>query len=121
MKPEQLKRLQHVTELVAEEFIIEADPNNWSGGANVSPKDLDKTTRGNRHWDKKNAILTGTLLARMMDLAEGRTKEAKDDDESEKKVDEYEARAQALLNDVERRRQAKEMTEKIIEKAHGAN
>lgn len=104
MTPEQYTRLQSAIEMVADVFVDEADPRNWSGGVS-SLSEMDKTTRGNRYWDKKNAIQTGTLLARMMDLQNGKTKEAGNVDAIEDKTAEYE-------------KKAKELVQKIIEKAH---
>lgn len=67
MRQDQLDRLEDIEERVAEVFMAEADPDGWNG-AGVSLKDMDEKTRGGRYWDKKNAIQTGTLLARVQDL-----------------------------------------------------
>lgn len=107
MTPEQFDRLQETIEMVADVFIDEADPRNWSGGLSLLAE-LDKDTRGDRYWDKKNAIQTGSLLARMMDLQKGRTKEVGDEDAEENKIADYE-------------KEAKKLVDKIVEKASAKN
>ena len=67
MRPDQLARLNELTEELADVFISEADPENWSG-AGIVPRDMTKEERGNRHWDKKGAMGTGGLLRYTLDL-----------------------------------------------------
>lgn len=67
MRQDQIDRLQDLAEQIGEVFLEEADPQNWNG-AGLPLSGMDKDTRGGRYWDKKNAIQTGTLLARVLDL-----------------------------------------------------
>lgn len=107
MRFDQLARLKELAEEVAEVFIYEADPRAWSGhGQDLA--DMDAETRGNRYWDKKNAIQTGTLLARVLDLAE-RDDRAGDgarvaDEDAEEQVSRFEQKAKELLKHAQRGR-----------------
>ena len=69
MRQDQIDRLNDLAESVGEVFIDEADPANWTG-AGIPLADMNKDQRGGRYWDKKNAIQTGALLARILDLSE---------------------------------------------------
>lgn len=105
MKPDQLERLQAVASTIAEVFIVEADPANWSGH-NQGLAEMDAETRGARYWDKKNAIQTGTLLARVLDLSRydqnaGKGNAMKEDT-AEKEIKQFEARAKKLIDDIQR-------------------
>jgi hypothetical protein len=102
MRQDQIDRLNTLAEDVGEVFLQEADPNTWTG-AGAPLADLDPKKRGDRYWDKKNAIQTGTLLARILDLAE-RDKRSADtkmpEDDAEKEVSRYEKRAKDLLDGI---------------------
>jgi hypothetical protein len=106
MRDDQLDRLKELAESVAEVFIQEADPQTWSG-AGILMADMDVQTRGDRYWCKKNAIQTGSLLARVLDLAERETrptwKEHADDDDAEKDIADFEKKAKKLLDAVNQR------------------
>lgn len=69
MRQDQIDRLNDLAESVGEVFINEADPENWTGSG-IPLAGMDKDQRGGRYWDKKNAIQTGALLARILDLSE---------------------------------------------------
>lgn len=101
MRKDQIERLNDLAERIGEVFIEEADPQNWSG-AGLPLSGLDTENRGNRYWDKKNAIQTGSLLARVIDLAERDTRAgpsaATDPDDAEKDIRKYEKQAKDLLD-----------------------
>lgn len=67
MRPDQLQRLQELSEELADVFIHEADPENWSGSG-IIPRDMTKEERGNRAWDKRGAMGTGGVLRYTLDL-----------------------------------------------------
>ena len=67
MREDQYKRLQGLSEKLAEAFIEEADPATWSG-AGKNPAQMDKAERGDRYWCKRNAAATGALLLRVGSL-----------------------------------------------------
>lgn len=101
MKPEQLDRLLDIAERVTTVFIDEANPDHWSGSG-LSLAEMDVETRGARYWDKKNAIQTGTLLARIIDLSKydknaGKGKEMHED-KAEKEIKQFEALAKKLID-----------------------
>ena len=100
MRQDQIARLQELAESITEVFIEEADPDNWNG-AGQPLSTIPVETRGNRYWDKKNAIQTGTLLARVLDLRDRdknagggvKVSEADADDE----IKQYEKKAKELI------------------------
>lgn len=67
MRPDQLQRLQELSEKLADSFLLEADPGEWPGDAKA-PADLTKQERGDRYWCKKNAMATGGVLRFTMDI-----------------------------------------------------
>lgn len=106
MRDDQISRLKELSQEIAEAFIEEADPRMWSG-AGIPLADMDGETRGNRYWDKKNAIQTGTLLARVMDLAAHDSRvgpsRSMPEDDAEKSIAAFEKKAKELISDIEKR------------------
>lgn len=107
MRDDQLARLTTLAEEVADVFIFETDPQTWSG-AGMDMADMDKQTRGDRYWCKKNAIQTGTLLARVLDLAErnkGTGKSAhREEEDTEKEIKRFEKMATDRVNAAQKAR-----------------
>lgn len=112
MTDDQYQRLQALTEKLMDVFLTEADPENWPG-AGILPNAMDKETRGNRYWCKKDAAATLTLNMRaitMIDAIRRRTPEdgeppageIPDGEDSEQSVDaeldKYEKQAAALVD-----------------------
>lgn len=100
MRKDQLERLYDLSEKIAEVFLEESDPDMWNGSG-IPLASMDKETRGDRLWDKKNAIQTGALLARVLDLRE---REPNRRHHTEREVDDelkkYEKQAREMLNAV---------------------
>jgi hypothetical protein len=67
MRPDQLTRLQELTEKLAERFLLEADPAEWPGDGQV-PAGMTQQQRGDAYWCKKNAMATGGVLRFTMDI-----------------------------------------------------
>lgn len=67
MREDQYKRLQALSEELTDVFIDEADPAKWPG-AGVELQSMDKATRGDRYWSKKNAAATVMLIGRVENL-----------------------------------------------------
>lgn len=67
MRQDQYEKLQELTEKLTDVFLAEADPDKWSG-TGIEPSKMDKTTRGDRYYDKKNAAATLTVLIRTTSL-----------------------------------------------------
>lgn len=108
MRKDQIERLKYLSETIGEVFLDEADPENWSG-AGLALSAMDKDTRGGRYWDKKNAIQTGSLLSRVLELSErdqhnGSSPMPEDDAEGE--IDKYEKKAKDLLNAIQAKSRA---------------
>lgn len=104
MRKDQIERLQDLAEQIGEVFIEEADPQNWNG-AGVPLAQLDKEARGGRYWDKKNAIQTGTLLARVLDLRDRDSRVIGEgskmtEQDSEQEIKRFEKQAKDMVNAV---------------------
>ena len=102
MREDQIKRLEELAERLADLFLIEADPDNWSGAGEM-PNDMDTQTRGNRHWDRKGAMGTGGVLRYTLDLVKvhqvpNGQDEAEQDADLDKKIKDAEKRAAAAVN-----------------------
>lgn len=106
MRDDQIQRLQDMAEAVAEIFIEETDPQTWSG-AGVPMADMDSQTRGDRYWCKKNAIQTGTLLARVLDLAQHGKRPIHaaqmENDSADKEIANFEKQATKLINAIQQK------------------
>lgn len=63
MRPDQIQRLRELQEKLADVVLEEADPDTWPG-AGMPLADVDRETRGDRFWCKKNAAATFALLER---------------------------------------------------------
>lgn len=120
MRPDQLAQLEDLAEKLADVFIIEADPANWTG-AGTLPCDMDPQTRGDRHWDRKGAIGTGGVLNTTLNLIKhygpGGDGEGRGDaDDLDKIVHDAERKAKAALAGLMNRAQGKA---KFDAKVHG--
>lgn len=67
MRPDQLKRIEELTESLSDRFIAEADPSEWPG-AGKPLAEWSNEERGNAYWAKKNAMATGGVLRYTLDL-----------------------------------------------------
>lgn len=115
MRPDQYTKLQSLSEKLADVFIQEANPDNWPG-AGLLPADMDKQTRGDRYWVKKNAVATLSLLTKM-DTLKGVAAPAADSAETEGLLDEEIASAEkeaAKLLDTMTRRDKKVIFDKRV-------
>lgn len=98
MREDQVKRLQELSEKLADVFIYEADPAEWPGNGQ-SLADMSQQDRGNAYWAKKNAMATGGVLRYTLDLidkhAGSEPDDAEKDADMEKRIKEAERRAAA--------------------------
>jgi hypothetical protein len=85
MRDDQRKRLQDLSERLADSFLLEADPGEWPGDGRP-PADLTQQERGDRYWCKKNAMATGGVLKFVLDL-QARTGAEGGDPERESDID----------------------------------
>jgi len=105
MRPDQIEQLKELAERLADVFIMEADPVNWSGAGKL-PADMEKDERGNRVWEKRGAMATGGVLKYTLDLtAQGHASKINDDeeqahrdDELDSKIEDAQKRAKAALD-----------------------
>lgn len=67
MRQDQFERLQSLSEKLTDVFLEEADSDMWPG-AGVPLQSMDKATRGDRYWSKKNAAATVMLIGRVENL-----------------------------------------------------
>lgn len=99
MRPDQLQRLNDLSEKLADAFLVEADPSEWPGDGK-SPADISQQERGDRYWCKKNAMATAGVLRFALDLTAkappGETDHARDSD-MDRKIAEAEKRASAAV------------------------
>lgn len=104
MRPDQIERLNDLSERLADRFLIEADPAEWPG-SDSPPADITQQERGDAYWCKKNAMATGGVLRYTLDLVKnhaGEVQAAEDDTAAEsdldKKIREAERRASAAVS-----------------------
>lgn len=102
MRPDQLARLEALSEKLADKVLDEADPETWPG-AGAMLADMTKQERGDAFWCKKNAAMTMVLLVRVEGIkqtsAKVRMPGDADDDDAEGEIQKAEARAAKLLKD----------------------
>ena len=122
MRPDQLKQLQDLSERLADVFLVEADPDNWSGGGKL-PCDMDKQERGDRHWDRKGALGTGAVLTHTLNLinhydapGRGTREDPGAEGELDKAITDAEKRASAALARVMNKAKGKDEFDR---RAHG--
>lgn len=101
LRKDQITMLEEVIENLADVFLQEADPANWTG-AGIPMPDMTKEQRGNRHWDRKGAMGTGGVLKFAMDVAARAKEEAPGDSSAEDaeldaQVQEAQKRAKAAM------------------------
>jgi hypothetical protein len=104
MRPDQITRIQELSEAIADQFIVEADPREWPG-AGTPPAEWSTEERGNSYWAKKNAMATAGVLRFTLDITKAAgVNEGVNDVEREadldKQISEAERRAKAALQKV---------------------
>lgn len=114
MRQDQFEALQKRGEQLVDVFLSESDPTKWPGHG-LEPATMEKTTRGDRYWCKKDAVATLACAQRIFTLVqvirersvpdlppgpEGR--EPAVDDSLDKEVAEAEAWASKVLDEAQR-------------------
>jgi hypothetical protein len=117
MRQDQYERLQKLEEQLLDVFMDEADPASWPGYG-MTLANVDKSTRGDRYWCKRNAAATAALSQRITSLvgrvqasglgttappADAPAEGGEERDELEAEVASAEREAMALLDKVQRR------------------
>lgn len=67
MRQDQFERLHSLEEKLTDVLLKEAEPDKWPGHG-IEPGAMDKSTRGDRYWCKKNAVATISLIQRVGSL-----------------------------------------------------
>lgn len=99
MREDQRQKLLAIQEKLADEALVEMDPDNWPG-AGKPREDWDAKTRGDRNWSMKNANAAVTLLVNLKRLTEDKPSGPAPEDEEAKEaaaIAEAEAQARELL------------------------
>lgn len=69
MRQDQFDKVQDIYEKLTDVFVVEGDPDNWSG-AGLKPDQMTRETRGDRYWCKRNAVATLSMMARLQNLTQ---------------------------------------------------
>lgn len=69
MRLDQFESLQARAEQLVDVFLLESDPEKWPG-AGIEPVSMDKQTRGDRYWCKKDAVATLACAQRIISLVQ---------------------------------------------------
>jgi hypothetical protein len=96
MRPDQLQRLQDLSEKLIDVVLEEADPDQWPG-AGLPIAAMSKQDRGDRFWCKRNANATFALAQRVEELIGGHVGTFESDDDMEKTIQRREKEASELL------------------------
>lgn len=119
MRPDQIQRLQELSEKLADRFLLEADPDEWPGDC-VAPSDMTSQQRGDAYWCKKNAMATGGVLRYTLDLAAKHTQPGgASDPESESDIDRSIKEAERRAAEAVARVVNKAKKRKFDERVHG--
>jgi hypothetical protein len=113
MRPDQAEKLEAIIDRLADVFIVEADPANWTADG-VMPRDMTQAQRGDRHWDRKGAVGTAGVLNHALNLHKHWRERAALSPSGELPADEAEDLDQTIRK-AERR--AEQIASKAVEKA----
>ena len=112
MRPDQIALLADLSEKLADVFILEADPSNWSGDGKL-PNEMTKDERGNRTWDRKGAMGTGGVLRYVLDIKKSAEDRAATNDAGEQA--ERDSDLDRQIREAEKR--ASDAVARVMEKA----
>lgn len=100
MRKDQIDRLKQLAEEIADQFIIDADPNTWVGHG-LTQAEMTQAERGDAVWCRKVPIQTGALLARVLDINDrcvSPNGAMSPDEDTEKEIKKYEKQAKELIH-----------------------
>jgi len=69
MRHDQFEQLQQRAEQLVDVFLKESDPTTWPGHG-IQPSAMEKSTRGDRYWCKKDAVATLACAQRIISLVQ---------------------------------------------------
>lgn len=128
MRQDQFEALQQRGEQLVDVFLAESDPAKWPG-AGIEPANMEKTTRGDRYWCKKDAVATLACAQRIFnlvqvvrersvaDLPSNPEEKQEVDDSLDREVAAAEAEAARLLDQVQRGVKKAEFDKRVHKKA----
>lgn len=114
MRPDQLEKLRQLSERMADRFILDADPANWTGSGLLT-RDMTQQERGDAYWCRKAAMATGGVLRYTLDLIkqqDGGALFGTPDDEAAREAD-----LDRKITDAEKR--AAQALARVMDKAKG--
>ncbi len=100
MRQDQFEKLQELHVDLTDVFLDEADPKGWPG-AGLALASMDKPTRGDRYWSKKNAAATIALMQRIQGLVDIIRQRSSEGDDAPAAVTEPEEDLDAEINSAE--------------------
>lgn len=122
MRQDQYEKLQALSERLTDVFLDEAEPEKWPGHA-IEPGAMDKTTRGDRYWCKKNAVATLTLIGRVAGITDLIQKQSNagngaavvtdEEDSLDSEISAAEKEATKLLDQLQRRTKKAEFDKRV--------
>lgn len=69
MRQDQFEALQARGEQLVDVFLSESNPEKWPGHG-IEPANMDKSTRGDRYWCKKDSVATLACAQRIFNLVQ---------------------------------------------------
>lgn len=125
MRQDQYEALQVRGEQLIDLFLEESNPDKWPG-VGIEPAKMDKSTRGDRYWCKKDAVATlaaAQRIATLLDVVRRKTAGGEntpdavtpDQDDLDKEITEAEREAQRALDKARKAAQRTSFTKR----AHG--
>jgi hypothetical protein len=104
MRNDQIERLRDLEERLIDVYLDEADPDNWPGVGSMGDQ-LTKEQRGDRYWEKKNAVATVMLAHETRKLIandkQALGRDPYSDGEMDRKIKDAEKRAADLVKKVQ--------------------
>lgn len=127
MRQDQFEALQARGEQLVDVFLSESDPTKWPGHG-MEPANMQKTTRGDRYWCKKDAVATLACAQRIFNLVQvirersippspSTPEGAEPVDSLDEEVAAAEEEAQRMLSDVMRGARKAEFDKRVHKKA----
>lgn len=127
MRQDQFEALQARGEQLVDVFLAESDPTKWPG-AGIEPAKMEKTTRGDRYWCKKDAVATLACAQRIFNLVQVIQERsvpvkqaseglAVEDDSLDKEIQQAEEDAKRLLDKVQSKAKKAEFDKRVHKKA----
>lgn len=113
MREDQRQRLVAIQEKLADEALIEMDPDNWPG-AGVPREEWSAKVRGDRNWSMKNANASVALLVNLKRLVDDAPAGPAPEDEAEAeraRIAAAESAAQALMERVGKKNGRRDRTQ----------